>query len=83
MDDEPADGAAGERTQAEKDAAKKEKEKQQETEAGAALDFLERTLVRPGVEQLSANWVRHDPDLAALRELPRFKRFLAQLRPGG
>jgi hypothetical protein len=59
-------------------AAREEKQKA----AACALDFLEQTLVRPGVEQLSANWVRHDPDLAALRELPRFKRFLTQLRPG-
>ena len=50
--------------------------------AGNAMRFLELTLVRPGVEQLSANWVSRDPDLAVLRAFPRFKRFLAQLRPG-
>jgi hypothetical protein len=50
--------------------------------AGNAMRFLELTLVRPGVEQLSADWVSRDPDLAVLRALPRFKRFLAQLRPG-
>jgi len=53
-----------------------------EQEARTALQFLELTLVKPGVEQLSADWVRHDPDLAALRALPRFKWFLAQLRSG-
>jgi tetratricopeptide (TPR) repeat protein len=50
--------------------------------ADGALKFLEQTLVRPGVEQLSADWVSRDPDLAMLRALPRFKRFLAQLKPG-
>jgi hypothetical protein len=50
--------------------------------ADGALKFLEQTLVRPGVEQLSADWVSRDPDLAKLRALPRFKRFLAQLKPG-
>jgi len=54
----------------------------QKEEADCALDFLEQTLVRPGVEQLSVDWVCHDPDLAVLHGLPRFKRFLAQLRPG-
>jgi hypothetical protein len=54
---------------------------QQQAAAERALEFLEQTLVRPGVEQLSADWVSHDPDLAALRALPRFKRFLIQLRP--
>ena len=56
--------------------------KEKEDLAGPALRFLEQTLVRPGVEQLSAVWVRQDPDLAPLRSLPRFKRFLTQLRPG-
>jgi hypothetical protein len=51
-------------------------------EANLALDFLEQTLVRQGVEQMSADWVCRDPDLAVLRGLPRFKRFLTQLRPG-
>jgi hypothetical protein len=50
-------------------------------EADIAMTFLEQTLVRPGVEQLSAEWVSRDPDLAVLRPFPRFKRFLAQLRP--
>jgi hypothetical protein len=53
-----------------------------QAQADSALRFLALTLVRPGVEQLSAAWVSHDPDLAALRPLPEFKRFLAQLRPG-
>lgn len=56
--------------------------KQRQNAAGNAMRFLEQTLVRPGVEQLSADWVSRDPDLAVLRALPRFKRFLAQLRPG-
>jgi hypothetical protein len=55
---------------------------EQENAADRALKFLEQTLVRPGVEQLSADWVSHDPDLAVLRPHPRFKRFLAQLRLG-
>ena len=55
---------------------------EKKTAADGALTFLEQTLVRPGVEQLSADWVSRDPDLAKLRGLPRFKRFLAQLRPG-
>jgi tetratricopeptide (TPR) repeat protein len=50
-------------------------------EADVAMTFLEQTLVRPGIEQLSAEWVSRDPDLAVLRPFPRFKRFLAQLRP--
>jgi hypothetical protein len=54
----------------------------QKKAADGALKFLEQTLVRPGVEQLSADWVSRDPDLAVLRGLPRFKRFLAQLKPG-
>lgn len=54
----------------------------QENAAGDSLKFLEQTLMRPGVEQLSADWVSRDPDLAVLRALPRFKRFLAQLKPG-
>jgi len=36
-----------------------------------------------GVEQLSADCVSHDPDLTALRDVRRFKRFVAQLRSGG
>ena len=55
---------------------------EQENAADCALKFLEQTLVRPGVEQLSADWVSRDPDLAVLRPHPRFKRFVAQLRPG-
>lgn len=50
--------------------------------AGMALDFLELTLVRPGVEQLSADWASRDPDLVVLAADPRFRRFIAQLRPG-
>jgi hypothetical protein len=47
-----------------------------------ALNLLEQTLVRPGVYQLSADWVKEDSDLAALKASPRFGRFLAQLRSG-
>jgi tetratricopeptide (TPR) repeat protein len=47
-----------------------------------ALDFLEQTLSRPGVEQLTADWPSRDPDLAVLASDPRFQRFLAQLRTG-
>jgi tetratricopeptide (TPR) repeat protein len=82
MDDGPADSAADKRTQEQKDKDKEEIVEKQKAEAEVALDFLEQTLVRLGVEQLSADWVRHDRDLAALRGLPRFKRFRAQLRSG-
>ena len=50
-------------------------------DADEALRFLEQTLVRPGVEQLSADWAVRDPDLVALATFPRFQRFLDQLRP--
>jgi hypothetical protein len=67
----------------EQEQEKREKQKDQEEEGRLAIALLEQTLVRPGVEQLSADWVSHDPDLTTLRSLPRFTRFLAQLRPGG
>jgi hypothetical protein len=47
-----------------------------------AMEFFEQTLVRPGVEQLSADWARRDPDLAVLAAEPRFQRFITQLRSG-
>jgi hypothetical protein len=76
---EPADGVGGrELTNEEKQQARKENQ----ATAGRALNFLEQTLVRPGVEQLSAGWVSRDPDLAVLGDCPRFRRFLSQLRPG-
>jgi hypothetical protein len=74
IDGEPSGGNAARR-----EARLKEMNKQ----AGLALDYLEQTLVRMGVEQLSAEWVNRDADLAVLRGLPRFNRFLAQLRSGG
>ena len=48
----------------------------------AALALLEQTLVRPEVHQLSADWVKKDPDLQNLSESPRFCRFLSQLGSG-
>jgi hypothetical protein len=74
-----ADGPPGTAAAPAEEEGKKET---QEREASKALDYLEQTLVRPGVEQLSADWVSRDPDLAVLRALPRFQRFLTQLRPG-
>jgi hypothetical protein len=50
--------------------------------AQKALCLLEQTLVRPGIHQLSANWVEEDPALSSLAGSPRFIKFLAQLRPG-
>ena len=50
--------------------------------AATALSFLEQTLVRPGVHQLSADWVKADTDLAGLKADPRFGNFLTQLRSG-
>ena len=47
-----------------------------------ALSLLEQTLVRPGIHQLSADWVREDSALSSLVGCPRFSKFLAQLRPG-
>ena len=50
--------------------------------AQQALSLLEQTLVRPGIHQLSADWVREDSALSSLAGSPRFSKFLAQLRPG-
>ena len=61
---------------------RKETVKEKQLAATTALGFLEQTLVRPGVEQLSAAWARRDPDLAVLTADPRFQRFIAQLRSG-
>jgi tetratricopeptide (TPR) repeat protein len=47
-----------------------------------ALALLEQTLVRPEVHQLSAEWVRKDPDLESVATSPRYRRFLAQLGSG-
>lgn len=47
-----------------------------------ALRLLEQTLVRPGIHQLSAEWVAADAALSGLRACPRFTRFVAQLRAG-
>lgn len=53
------------------------------TAPSLALDALERCLVRPGVEQLTAEWVQRDPDLKAISSSPRFAAFCAQLDQGG
>ena len=47
-----------------------------------ALALLEQTLVRPEVHQLSAEWVREDPDLESVATRARYRRFLAQLGSG-
>ena len=47
-------------------------------EPDRAMDLLERTSVMPGIA--NREWVEHDPDLDPLRELPRFKAFVATLK---
>jgi hypothetical protein len=47
-----------------------------------ALSMLEQALLKPGIEQLSAEWVRQDIDLADLRGDPRFASYVKQLRTG-
>ena len=42
-----------------------------------AMDLLERAVL-PGMA--NRIWVEHDSDLDSLRELPRFKAFMATLR---
>jgi tetratricopeptide (TPR) repeat protein len=50
--------------------------------AEQALCLLEQTLVRPGIHQLPAEWVKEDAALSSIAASPRFKRFVDQLRPG-
>ena len=47
-----------------------------------AFLMLEQALIKPGVEQLSADWVNKDVDLASLRGDARFADFVQQLRTG-
>ncbi|MCO5329184.1 MAG: hypothetical protein M9961_03805 [Ilumatobacteraceae bacterium] len=47
-----------------------------------ALAALQRCLVRPGAEELTADWVRQDPDLAAVANSPGFDEFCARLAQG-
>ena len=49
-----------------------------------AFGLLEQTVAHPGIHQLTANWVKLDPDLQSVRlsDPPRFERFAAQLRSG-
>jgi hypothetical protein len=42
-------------------------------EPGVAISWLERAVTRPGVEQLSREWLDKDPDLSSLRGLARYK----------
>jgi adenylate cyclase len=42
-----------------------------------ALDLLERAVARGGF----VAWMQHDPDLAPLRETPRFRAMMARLEP--
>ena len=49
-------------------------------DAEAAFKFLERTLVSPGIHQLSSDWVNTDPDLKRLKNDPRFTWYAKQLR---
>jgi hypothetical protein len=48
-------------------------------DAQEAMGLLEQCLIRPGVQQLKADWVNADPDLKSLEGWPRFDRFCAQL----
>jgi adenylate cyclase len=43
-----------------------------------ALDLLERAIERGGF----ATWILHDPDIAPLRDTPRFKAMMARLGVG-
>ena len=47
-----------------------------------AMSMLEQALLKPGIEQLSAEWVQQDIDLADLRGDPRFASYVKQLRTG-
>ena len=47
-----------------------------------AFSMLEQALLKPGIEQLSAEWVQQDIDLADLRGDPRFASYVKQLRTG-
>ncbi len=47
-----------------------------------ALAMLEQALLKPGIEQLSAEWVQQDVDLAELRADPRFASYVKHLRRG-
>jgi hypothetical protein len=47
-----------------------------------AFRMLEQALIKPGVEQLSADWVNQDVDLDSLRVDVRFADFATQLRTG-
>jgi hypothetical protein len=47
-----------------------------------AMSMLEQALLKPGIEQLSAEWVLQDIDLADLRGDPRFASYVKQLRTG-
>ena len=77
---EAAEKAAREAAQRAEEAAQRAEEARQRAEK--PLEFLEQTLVRRGVHQLSADWVKKDPDLTSLRGTARFNTFLAQLRSG-
>jgi hypothetical protein len=47
-----------------------------------AMSMLEQALLKPGIEQLSAEWVQQDIDLADLHGDPRFASYVKQLRTG-
>ncbi|MGB8858505.1 MAG: hypothetical protein WCC60_04585 [Ilumatobacteraceae bacterium] len=48
-------------------------------ELDSAMNWLDLCLARPGAEQLTKAWATADPDLKALRTMPRFQRFCEQL----
>jgi hypothetical protein len=54
-------------------------ETDQDVQVARALDLLEMAVTRPGGHQLTYEWLESDPDLAILRDTPRFARLLEQL----
>jgi tetratricopeptide (TPR) repeat protein len=51
------------------------------TDQDAAIEWLERSLRRPGAQQLQASWLTNDGDLKVLAGNPRFAAFVRQLDP--
>jgi hypothetical protein len=52
------------------------------SQTDVALRMLEQSLLKPGIEQLNANWVTEDVDLDRLHGNARFGQFVRQLRTG-
>ena len=45
-----------------------------------SLDFLERMVERGGASATSRDWMTNDPDLEAMRDLPRFQEIMKRAR---